>query len=116
MSENVIPGSILSELPAGVKDEVTQLPKENQEMFLQKYRKKKNNVLIAYLLCLLYGTHNVYLEKIGMAFWFWLTAGALLIWWIWEFFRIPGMVREYNRAATRIVLAKVRTEKYQPRF
>jgi hypothetical protein len=114
MSENVIPEKILTEIPVAVRDEARQLPRENQELFTEGYRKKKKNVLIAYLLCLLYGTHNVYLEKTDLAFWFWLTAGAFLIWWVIEFFRIPGMVREYNRSVARVMLADVRTEKYQP--
>ena len=116
MSENVIPESILAELPETVKEEVTQLPRENQGLFIEAYRKKKKSVLIAYLLCVAYGTHNVYLEKTDLAFWFWLTGGALLIWWIIEFFRIPRMVREYNRTASRVVLAEARTDKYRPRF
>ena len=111
MSENVIPESILAGLPETVKEEVTQLPGENQELFIKRYRKKKKSVLIAYLLCVAYGTHNVYLEKADLAFWFWLTAGGCLIWWIIEFFRVPGMVREYNRGASRIVLAEARTDK-----
>ena len=116
MAESVIPESMLAKLPESVRDEVKRLPKENQELFIQGYRDKKKNVLIAYVLCLLYGTHNVYLEKMDMAFWFWLTAGAILIWWIAEFFRIPRMVREYNRNVARVVMAEVRTEKYKPRF
>jgi hypothetical protein len=114
MSENL--EAVLKELPASVKDEVAKLPEKNQELFVQVYRKKKKSLLMAFLLCLLYGTHNVYLEKTDLAFWFWLTGGGLVVWWIIEFFRVPGMVREFNRAASRVVLAEVRTAKQQPRI
>lgn len=116
MSENVIPESILAELPETVKEEVTQLPGEHQRVFIEAYRKKKKSVLIAYLLCLAYGTHNVYLEKTDLAFWFWFTGGALLIWWIIDFVRVPRMVRAYNRAASRVALAEARADKDRPRI
>ncbi len=116
MSENVIPESVLAKLPETVREEVAQLPGENQGLFIKAYRKKKKSVLIAYLLCVAYGSHNVYLEKIDLAFWFWFTLGGMVIWWIIEFFRVPRMVRAYNRSVARIVLAEARADKDRPRL
>ena len=45
---------------------------------------------------LLLGWHYLYLGRVGMQFAFWFTAGFLVIGWVIDFFRVPGMVRRHN--------------------
>jgi hypothetical protein len=46
---------------------------------------------------LLLGWHYLYLRKGGLQILFWLTLGGLAVWWLLDIFRLPGLVRNYNR-------------------
>src|SRR5579884_4011680 len=94
---NLIPASIADNLPAMVRNELGKLPAHRQEEFVEEYRRKAKSAGPAYLLWLLLGWHYIYLRKWGIQFLFWLTLGGFFIWWIVDLFRIPGMVRDYNK-------------------
>ena len=105
---NLIPPSIANNLPAMVRNELVKLPAQKQEEFVEEYRRKAKSVGIAYLLWLLLGWHYVYLRKWGIQILFWLTAGGLFTWWLIDAFRIPGMIRDYNKDVAVDVLRNLK--------
>ncbi len=94
---NLIPPSISDNLPVMVRNELTKLPPQRQEEFIEEYTRKAKSAAPAYLLWFLLGWHYIYLRKWGMRFLFWLTFGGLFVWWLIDLFRLPGMIRDYNK-------------------
>ena len=112
MSQSPIPQSLLNKFSKGVRDGVTDLPREKQEEFLELYRKRSKSIVIAYLRWIILPyQHYAYLElNLQMAIYL-LSLGGLGVWAIIDLFRIPKMVRKYNREAARIALADVSIER-----
>jgi hypothetical protein len=92
-----VPSSILDKLPTAVKVELNKMPIQRQDIFLEEFRRKQKSKGLAYALWFVIGLHYIYLDKLGLQIFFWVTFGGLLIWWIIDAFRIPGMVEAYNR-------------------
>jgi len=106
--QNLIPPSIANNLPAMVRNELAKLPAQKQEEFIEEYKRKAKSTGIAYVLWLLLGSHYVYLKKWGIQILFWLTFGVLFIWWLVDLFRIPGMIRDYNKDVAVDVLRNLK--------
>ena len=70
---------------------------EHQGSFIEEFKRKKKSVAAAYVLWLLLGVHYGYLGKWWIQLLYWFTLGGLLIWAIVDIFRIPSMVRNYNK-------------------
>jgi TM2 domain-containing membrane protein YozV len=96
-STSYLPHSISDKLPSMVKVELIKMSAERQSLFVEEYRRKKKNTGVAYLLWFVIGLHYVYLGKVGWQFFYWLTIGGVLIWAFIDIFRIPGMVKNYNK-------------------
>lgn len=92
-----IQSSIADYLPSMVKNELAKMSAQKQEEFVEEYKRKAKSVGIAYLLIILIGMHYGYLRKWGLQVVFWLTAGGLFIWCLVDLFRIPGLVKNYNK-------------------
>ncbi len=92
-----IPFPLSDNLPATVRSELDTLPAQRQDEFVEEYSRKAKSRGPAYLLWFLVGGHYLYLGKWGIQFVFWLTLGGLLIWWLVDLVRIPGMIRDYNK-------------------
>jgi hypothetical protein len=107
-NDTIIPGSIADNLPAMVRNELTKLPAQRQEEFVEEYKRKAKSTGTAYLLCLLFGGHYMYLRKWGIQFVFWLTLGGIVIWWLVDLFRIPSMIRDYNKDVAVDVLRNLK--------
>ena len=112
MSESPIPESILTLLPASVIKGLGELSREKQEKFLELYRKRSKRIVIEYLRWIIFPyQHYAYLEQnLQMAIYL-LSVGGLGVWAIIDLFRMPKMVRKYNREAARIALADVSIER-----
>ncbi len=110
---NLIPISIADNLPAMVRNELVKLPAQKQEEFIEEYRRKEKSVGIGYILWLLpllpFGWHYAYLRKWGIQILFWLTFGGLFIWWLIDAFRIPLMIRDYNKDIAVDVLRNLKS-------
>jgi len=104
VGEIFIPSSISDNLPLMARNELSKLSAFKQEEFLEEYKRKAKSSGVAYVLWFLLGWHYVYLRGWGIQFLFWLTLGGLWIWWFIDLFRIPGMVREYNKNVALDVL------------
>jgi len=98
---NLIPPSIQDSLPAMVRNEVCGLTPQNQEAFVEEYRRKSKSTGFAYLLWFtgiaLFGFHYAYVRKWGIQILYWITLGGCLVWWFIDLFRVPGIVRDYNK-------------------
>lgn len=105
---NLVPASIADNLPAMVRNELVKLSAQKQEEFVEEYKRKSKSSGVAYILWLLLGWHYVYFRKWGIQILFWLTAGGFFIWWLIDLFRIPGMVRDYNKDVAVDVLRNLK--------
>ncbi len=107
MSALMIPRSVAATLPAVVRNSLAELSAGRQEEFLEEYLRRSKRAAPAYLLWMLVGFHYVYLRKWDLQFFFWLTAGGMLLWWLVDLFRVAGMVRDYNRDIATDVMRTV---------
>lgn len=104
---NLIPASIIDNLPAMVRNEVVKLSAQKQEEFVEEYKRKAKSRGIAYILWLI-GFHYLYVRKWGTQILFWITAGGLLIWWFIDLFRTGGIVRDYNKDVATDILRNLK--------
>src|SRR5690554_2479140 len=110
-SENklYVPSSIADNLPSMVKNELTKLSAQKQEEFVEEYNRKAKSTGIAYLfLIVIFTMHYGYLRKWGLQVVFWLTGGGFFVWWIIDLFRLPGLVKSYNKDVATDVLRNLK--------
>lgn len=84
-------------LPLFVRNELSNWPVNRQHEFLEEYSRKKKSVGLAYLLWLLLGWHYAYVGKWGLLALYILSVGGFFVWMLIDIFRMPGIIREYNR-------------------
>jgi len=106
---NLIPPSISDNLPAMVRNQLVTLPPQRQQEFVEEYRRKAKSTGPAYLLWLCLGWHYAYLRKWGIQILFWISIGGLFVWWLVDLFRIPAMIRDYNKDISVDVLRNLKT-------
>ncbi len=99
----VIPARVASSLSRTVREQLAYLTPDQQRAFLWRYRAQAKSPLVA-LAFLPLGWHYLYLRKRGLQVLFWLTLGGLAAWWVLDFFRIRGLVRDYNRRVAMHVM------------
>ena len=104
----LVPESITNNLPTMVKNELLKLPVQKQEEFIEEYKRKAKSISIAYIFWLLLGAHYIYLRRWGTQILFWLTWGGFFIWWLIDVFRIPGMIKNYNKDISIDVLRNLK--------
>ena len=93
-----ISNSIIDSLPSMVKNELIKMSAQKQQEFLEEFNRKKKTISLGYVFLLfIFGFHYAYLNKWGEQIIFILTGGGLIIWWIVDLFRIPSMVKNYNK-------------------
>jgi hypothetical protein len=108
LSQHPVPVEILEKLPEQVKISLSKMPACKQREFSEIYAGQSKSLAVAYLLLLfIFPFHYAYQDRWGLQVAFWLTAGGFLIWWAMDFFRLPGMVRRYNRQVGVRVLKMV---------
>jgi len=97
-SKLYISASVTDSLPSMVKNELAKMPAQKQEEFVEEYKRKAKSLGVAYLfLIIVLAMHYGYLRKWGLQVVFWLTGGGFLIWWFIDLFRLPGLVKNYNK-------------------
>jgi hypothetical protein len=93
-----IPSSIADDLPAMVRNELARMSAQKQEEFVEEFKRKQKSLGTAYLfLFIILAMHYGYLKKWGLQFVFWFTCGGFFIWWAIDIFRLPGLVKNYNK-------------------
>lgn len=88
-------------LPAMVRTELVGLPASDQEAFVEEFNRKSKGLFGTYICSIIY-CHYGFLGRWGMTALMWLVAIVTIgiggvIWWVIDLFRIPGLVRDYNR-------------------
>lgn len=114
MADSIVSQELLKKLPRTVREELPTLPKEAQQKFMELYAARAKKLFIAYPLLLAYGLHYVYLEETATGIWFWFTVGGFGIWWIINFFTLPGSVHQHNSMAALRTIGEVRPAAAQP--
>lgn len=89
---------VADSFPSMVKNELAKMPAQKQDEFVEEFNRKKKSLGIAYLfLLIVLAMHYGYLKKWGLQIVFWLTGGGFFIWWLIDIFRLPGLVKNYNK-------------------
>lgn len=97
-SKLYISASVSDSLPSMVRNELSKMPAQKQEEFVEEYKRKSKSIGTAYLfLVIILAMHYGYMGKWGLQVVFWLTGGGFLIWWIVDLIRLPGMIKDYNK-------------------
>jgi hypothetical protein len=101
--------SVADKLPSMVKNELGKMSPQRQEEFIEEYKRKAKPLGIAYVfLIIVFSSHYAYLGKWGIQIIFWLTGGGLVIGWIIDLFRLPGLVRNYNKDVAADVMRNLK--------
>ncbi|MBT0813123.1 TM2 domain-containing protein [Litoribacter ruber] len=98
-------------LTPALMEELSLLPSNKKMEFLELYLAQAKSLTWAYLaLVLVFPFHYAYQDRWGKQVLFWVTAGGLFVWWAVDFFRIPGMIREYNENLGFRILERLERE------
>ena len=63
MTKSLIPESISRNFPSAVKNSLNTMTPQQQEEFLEEYRRRAKSIGVAYLLWFLLGFHYAYLRE-----------------------------------------------------
>ena len=97
-SKLYISASVADSLPSMVKNELAKMSAQKQEEFVEEYKRKAKSLGVAYLLLIIVlAMHYGYLRQWGLQIVFWLTGSGFFIWWFIDLFRLPGLVKNYNK-------------------
>jgi hypothetical protein len=106
----------MNDLPSMVRNQLAALSPGEYQAFREEYDRRAKNTGTCYLLWFFLGWYYAYLRKWGLQVLFWLSAGGFLIWAIVDLFRIPQLVRDYNKEIAIDVLRDLKaTSLYDPR-
>lgn len=85
-----------AEMPAMVLNNLKNFTEQQQEEFMEEFRRKKKNMAGAYLTWL-FGFHYVYLERWSLFIIFLITLGGFFLWWLIDAFTMKGIVDDKNK-------------------
>jgi hypothetical protein len=109
-SKLYISSSIADNLPSMVRNELAKMSAQKQEEFVEEYKRKSKSLGFAYLfLVFVFSIHYGYLGKWGLQIVFWLTGGGFLVWWFIDLFRLPGLVKDYNKDIATDVMRNLKS-------
>jgi hypothetical protein len=81
-----------------------KLTSEKQLQFLEEYQRRARRMGKAYFLLFALGWHYAYLRKWGHQILFWVTLGGGGFWWVFDFSRLPSLVRDCNKDIAAAVM------------
>ena len=93
-------------VPSSVKDALGKLNPAQQKAYKRDYSRRRKSTLVAYIAWLVFGWHYLYMGRVGMQFAFWCTGGFLVVGYLIDFFRVPGMVARQNEDLARGLMAQ----------
>lgn len=97
-------------LPSMVRNELAKMPAQKQEEFAEEFSRKSKSTGMAYLfLIVVLAMHYGYLRKWGLQVVFWITGGGFFLWWIADLFRLPGLVRNYNKDVASEIMRNLKS-------
>jgi len=103
----LISNSVVDLLPTIVKRELVKMDFQEQEMFMEEYKRKSKSKGTAYLL-LLVGFHYAYVKEWGLQCVYFLTVYGLFIWLIVDIFRMPSIIKSYNQDVSIEILRSMK--------
>lgn len=89
--------AITSKLPSMVRNELAKMSRARQFEFYEEYKRQQKSTSTGYLLWIFLGLHYGYTRKWGLQFAYWFTAGGLFVWMFIDLFRMPSIIRNYNK-------------------
>lgn len=108
MGNLILPPSVTDTLPFAVTAQLADLPDQAQKEFFDEYNRKSRSTIVGYLLHFaLPGSHYAYLGKWWLMLLFWFTWGGLGVWWLIDWFRIPGLIKEHTGHIANDILKNV---------
>ena len=103
-----IPSGISRQIPEAVLRRLDSLDQLTQEAFLTEFQKEKKSGFVTFLLWWVFPAwHYFYIGKVWLNLLFWLTFGGIGFWWVIDLFRLPSLVREYNKTVAIGVLKEI---------
>lgn len=84
-------------LPLVVTSRLSNFSESEKRAYFEEFDRKKKSVFVAYLLLIPLGWHYAYLRKWGLQALCIVSLWGLLIWWIIDWFRVPSLVRNFNK-------------------
>lgn len=108
MGNLIIPSSVTKNLPFAVTAQLADLPEQAQKEFFDEYNHKARSTAMGYLLnFVIGGGHYAYLGKWWLMLLFWFTLGGMGVWWLIDWFRIPGLIKSHNGHIANEILKNV---------
>lgn len=90
--------AVSDSLPSMVRNELSSLPAQKQQEFVEEFNRKKKSLGIAYLfLLVVFSAHYAYLGSWGMQILYWITGAGLGLWLLIDLFRLPSVINTYNK-------------------
>jgi hypothetical protein len=93
-------------LPKSVKTALRSLDPQTVKTYRRELRSSQKSLVFGFILWLLFGFHYLYLRRPGTQFFFWITLGGFGLWWLLDLLRLPGLIRNHNHNAARVLLAQ----------
>lgn len=94
--------SVQAELEEYLGEKFTVLPEDKRASLTALYKKKRRTEVI-YIFWFL-NFHYAYVKKWWLLLLFLLSFGGVAIWWVVDLFRLPTILREYNKAKAEELL------------
>jgi type II secretory pathway pseudopilin PulG len=98
---------IFPEISEVVAQKLAKMDNLAQHAFIVEFNKRKKSSFMAFILWFALGLHYAYLGRVWITIVFMLSLGGLWIWWFIDLFRIPSMVRDYNKSVAINVLRDI---------
>jgi len=95
-----------SQMPEAVAQKVESMELVNQAAFEDEFNKKRKSLGTSYFFWL-FGFHYLYMGKFMTFIFFFITFGGLFIWWLFDVFRLPSIVRNHNKTVALSVLRDI---------
>ena len=86
-----------SAVPMGVRQTTKNWTREQEDIFVNRFRSQAKEATMAYITWFALGAHYAYLGDWGKQVLYWITAGGLGIWALVDLFNMEDLVRSKNR-------------------
>lgn len=98
-----------AQAPTFVTTQLAKMSQEGRDMFYAEYNQRSKSVIVAYLAWLCLGWHYVYTKNWFLQLLYWATLGGMFIWMSIDLFRMPRIVRSYNRKVAVQILRDLKS-------
>ena len=101
---------LADELPPLVRNALAKMPREQQAIFIEEYKRKRKDKVLYIAIAVLFPIQHFLFGQVGLGVLFWLSFLFFvgLIWWVAEWFLAPGRVRDWNYARAVEILRDIR--------